>query len=573
MLPSAWDPSLRTRVSLTALLPSRSSLARLRGFALLVMRCSSRLTRRWIRVMRSIRVMWRWRLPVVHPLAFQVTTGATLVLNFLSVVTGRSDEGIWEFEDEVECEDGDIVFVDGKFGPAMELSDAFKCRLNKPWQKAIIVKLIGCTIGYKALCSRLQTLWKPKGAYRVIDLANNFMSFGLRGRMIRCMPLLMVPGRFLVVPCLSSCGRRSFERRRVSWLEQLFVQLPDLDPSRFHPCILSGLGRLIGRPIRTDIKTINVERGQYARVAVDIDLLQPLKGKVELDGTPLRVSYEGLPQVCYVCGCVSHPSIACPRRSPSASPNSGASPSHAQSGKRRDFGLPASIDSVQPSQGSRFQALLEETEGPTVTVLPQPLAKIPPSPSLKGKELASGTGLGTGHQRASSKVGSLRIGSVVKQTGPSSSLGPLQPSSGIICVSSSSSSLPQSTPSVSTGSLGDRSKKDRHTAISLPPSSHSSIVLVMPSSASVPPSSLVAGVDTGLSTPLESVDDPHDRPPDLNVTLKDLRTKVKKGGNSAPPSGVSLRKKVVGKPGGLSRVTGSEDVHVETDSGVGEGPV
>ncbi|KAJ4846598.1 hypothetical protein Tsubulata_042261 [Turnera subulata] len=94
----------------------------------------------------------------------------------------------------------------------------------------------------------------------------------------------------------------------------VWVQFPDLDPSRYHPRILSALGRLVGRPLKTDVKTENIERGQYARVTVEVDLSQPLKGKVELDREELRVSYEGLPQVYFSCGCFGHQTVACPQR-------------------------------------------------------------------------------------------------------------------------------------------------------------------------------------------------------------------------------------------------------------------
>ncbi|KAJ4842474.1 hypothetical protein Tsubulata_001829 [Turnera subulata] len=83
-------------------------------------------------------------------------------------------ESLWDFEDEVECEEGDIIFVEGEYDLEIDLSDAFQRHLDKPWQKAVIIKLLGLTIGYKALCSRLNSLWKPKGAVRVIDLVNDF---------------------------------------------------------------------------------------------------------------------------------------------------------------------------------------------------------------------------------------------------------------------------------------------------------------------------------------------------------------------------------------------------------------
>ncbi|KAJ4843253.1 hypothetical protein Tsubulata_035371 [Turnera subulata] len=48
------------------------------------------------------------------------------------------------------------------------------------------------------------------------------------------------------------------------------------------------------------------------RIAVEVDLLQPLKGKVEMQDETYNVEYEGLPTVCYNCRCVDHYIAACP---------------------------------------------------------------------------------------------------------------------------------------------------------------------------------------------------------------------------------------------------------------------
>ncbi|KAJ4842711.1 hypothetical protein Tsubulata_042721 [Turnera subulata] len=92
----------------------------------------------------------------------------------------------------------------------------------------------------------------------------------------------------------------------------LLVQFADLALSWYHPRILGALGSLVGRTINVDIKTHTAERGQYARVAVEVDLTKPLKGKVLSEKQLYNFSYEGLPQVCLSCGCVGHLIIACP---------------------------------------------------------------------------------------------------------------------------------------------------------------------------------------------------------------------------------------------------------------------
>ncbi|KAJ4828190.1 hypothetical protein Tsubulata_015455 [Turnera subulata] len=187
--------------------------------------------------------------------------------SFRDVVSEPAD--LWDLEDDVEYEDGDIVYVDGEFGMGIELSETFKSRLDKQWQNSVIVKLLGRTIGYKALCGRIQTLWNPRGKFRVIDLLNNYfiVRFELHTDCIHalCDGPWQVYGSALTVQPWSSHFRAAEDRiaRAVVW-----VRFPDLNPSRYHPRILGAMGILVGRTVKIDIKTHNAKLGQYAKSKV-----------------------------------------------------------------------------------------------------------------------------------------------------------------------------------------------------------------------------------------------------------------------------------------------------------------
>ncbi|KAJ4822794.1 hypothetical protein Tsubulata_039470 [Turnera subulata] len=266
-------------------------------------------------------------LPQAEPSASQPlhTSAAPPPWSFRDVVSKPADQR--DLDDDVEYEDDDIVYVDGEFGMGIELFETFKSRLDKQWQNSVIVKLLGRTIGYKALCGRIQTLWNPRGKYRVIDLLNNYFTVWFELR-IDCTHALcdgpwQVYGSALTVQPWSSQFRASENRvaRAVVW-----VRFPDLNPSRFHPRILGVMGSLVGRTVRIDIKTHNAERGQYAKVVVEVDLTRPLRGKIMFETQPYEVSYEGLPTICYGCGCVGHPTKLCPAL-PSKAPASSGVPS------------------------------------------------------------------------------------------------------------------------------------------------------------------------------------------------------------------------------------------------------
>ncbi|KAJ4838812.1 hypothetical protein Tsubulata_011261 [Turnera subulata] len=154
----------------------------------------------------------------------------------------------WDLEDEVEYEDSDIVFVENETVMGIELLETFKTRLDRQWENSVIVN----------------------------------------GRRIVCMLCVMDLGRAVV-----------------------WVRFPDLNPSWYHRSILAAMGSLVGRTVRIDIKTQMVERGQYAKVAVEVDLTKPLTGKIMFEHQEYTVAYEGLHHVCYICGYASHTTEMC----------------------------------------------------------------------------------------------------------------------------------------------------------------------------------------------------------------------------------------------------------------------
>src|ERR1044072_8970720 len=86
----------------------------------------------------------------------------------------------------------------------------------------------------------------------------------------------------------------------------VWIRIPGLGFQFYDESILCTLATSIGTPIRVDMNTIDMQRGKYARVCVEIDLNKPVLGMVGLRGTWYRVEYEGLHLLCSNCGCYGH---------------------------------------------------------------------------------------------------------------------------------------------------------------------------------------------------------------------------------------------------------------------------
>ncbi|CAI0551224.1 unnamed protein product [Linum tenue] len=124
---------------------------------------------------------------------------------------------------------------------------------------------------------------------------------------------------YLVVHQWSHTFRTSDKPHRsvVAW-----VQLPELPIHFYHREVLFALGNLLGRTVKLDYHTEHMERGKFARIAVELDMNKPLKTRIRLDGFWQQVVYENLPEICFECGHIGHTESTCPTliRPPTAEP-------------------------------------------------------------------------------------------------------------------------------------------------------------------------------------------------------------------------------------------------------------
>lgn len=234
---------------------------------------------------------------------------------------GLSPEAEDDTEFQVAPEDVQIV-KDGPI-PSITFSRRVLSFLEECMEYAVVVKLLDRFVRQDILYVRLNTLWEPAGGLKLTELDSGCYMVKLFNAADYQHALLggpwVVQGHYLTVhPWEPTFSPQNLEIKQVV----CWVRLPGLPYHYYHKHVLRTIGDAIGHVFKIDYNTIGVSKARFARMAVKVDLTQPLVSMVHLDGITQFVEYEGLPTICYGCGRYGHLEPSCPQKvtEPATSP-------------------------------------------------------------------------------------------------------------------------------------------------------------------------------------------------------------------------------------------------------------
>ncbi|WRX24857.1 protein of unknown function DUF4283 - like 10 [Theobroma cacao] len=72
-----------------------------------------------------------------------------------------------------ESNEEDFEYGSIKGFPSITVFDKRQEMLARRWQNSVIMQMLNHTISYWSLCVRVASLWRPKGKYDIVDLADN----------------------------------------------------------------------------------------------------------------------------------------------------------------------------------------------------------------------------------------------------------------------------------------------------------------------------------------------------------------------------------------------------------------
>ena len=220
----------------------------------------------------------------------------------------QMDEDVYSDDEEAE--------VHGLLWKGMvvvKLTKETKICIRKPWSKTVIVKLVGRTVGYSYMQSKLVQLWKPSGRMDCVDLTHGF--FLVQFYTKEDLDSVLDKGSWFIGDFfLSLRPWEPFFKPSTASVSSIavWVRLHKLPIELYETDALKQIGESLGRVVGIDAHTAMEARGKYARLCVQIDVNKPLVDTILIGRFEQPVTYEGIQKLCFTCGRIGHKEEACP---------------------------------------------------------------------------------------------------------------------------------------------------------------------------------------------------------------------------------------------------------------------
>ncbi|XP_058758250.1 uncharacterized protein LOC131631474 [Vicia villosa] len=225
-----------------------------------------------------------------------------------------------EGEEILEDTNGDITIEEERIGgyecPKFIFSAAEKERMQRPWRRGVIVKLLGRRIGYKTLENRLNQMWVRRGVINIIELSNDYYLVAFSHEDDKKAAMANGPW-FIYDHYLTVKDWKPNFQPESDTIDEVavWVRITGLPIEYYRPKALTSFGNRIGRTIKIDKTTTKQERGKYARICVAVNLSQPLLGMFSIGGSSYNIEYEGMHLLCLVRGRYGHYKEGCMNQS------------------------------------------------------------------------------------------------------------------------------------------------------------------------------------------------------------------------------------------------------------------
>ncbi|KAK9990556.1 hypothetical protein SO802_025541 [Lithocarpus litseifolius] len=204
-------------------------------------------------------------------------------------------ESLMDEDVESDCENEEVANQNRVGWVNVRLSKETKRRIRGPWSKAIIAKLVGRSVGFPYLKSKLSQLWRPSARMDCVDLGYGFLLFRFFSKEDLDSVLMKGPW-FIGDHFLSIRPWEPFFKPLTAnvALIAVWIRLYELPIELYETEVLKEIGESIGKVLRIDSHTAMEARGKYARLCIQINVNKPLVNTICIGRFKQAVSYEGI---------------------------------------------------------------------------------------------------------------------------------------------------------------------------------------------------------------------------------------------------------------------------------------
>ncbi|GAU10489.1 hypothetical protein TSUD_421890, partial [Trifolium subterraneum] len=161
--------------------------------------------------------------------------------------------------------------------PMLHVKNTVIEELSEPWKDALIVKLLGKSLGYNVMKTKLESIWNLSGGIELMNVGNSFymVKFDVeedKNKVINGGPW-MIYDHYLAISNWTPTFNAATAKidKTMVW-----IRIPSLNLVYYDESVLWALSSMVGTPVKVDLHTQNVARGRFARMCVEIDLGQPV---------------------------------------------------------------------------------------------------------------------------------------------------------------------------------------------------------------------------------------------------------------------------------------------------------
>ncbi|KAI9081257.1 hypothetical protein K1719_036757 [Acacia pycnantha] len=244
---------------------------------------------------------------VQHSETDDIVKGWKTYFRQMNVMEDRDEPGDSEKEDDTMAER-----VEGKPGTLKFTTDEY-ATWCLPWMNSLIIKVLEAHFPLYVIRDRINRMWRPKDPLKLIPLSNGYYIVSFSNKEDKEYAFQegpwMIEDRYLIVQ--RWCPNFNPWKADLQCNIAAWIRLPDVSFEFYNVESLCRIGNMVGKMIKVDQSTSVYDKGGFARICVEIDLKKPLLPTYTIFSEERPIIYEGLHQVCFVCGKYGHQKESC----------------------------------------------------------------------------------------------------------------------------------------------------------------------------------------------------------------------------------------------------------------------